>query len=101
MKFERIYKSLLTETPYFEIGDDVYDLEIERFNTENGFVKLKQKIQAILSGKVLTDKYGNKIQLQGKEEKQDFEEKLKQDFTLNLFVQKRFNKTLKDLLDFH
>jgi hypothetical protein len=101
MKFETIYKSLLTETPYFEIGDDMYDLEIERFNTENGFVKLKQKIRAILSGKVLTDKYGNKIQLQGKEEKQDFEEKLKQDFTLNLFVQKRFNKTLKDLLDFH
>ena len=81
------------ETPYFEIGEDIYDLEIELFNTKDGFVKLKRKVHAILNGKRLTDKYGNIIHLQSKEEKQEFKEKLEQDMTLNLFVQNKFKKT--------
>ena len=66
--------------PYLEIGNTIFDLEIEKFakNKEGFFAKLK----SMLAGDKHTDKYGNTIQLTTTEQKQEFLKKIK----LNLMI---------------
>lgn len=80
VQFDKLVEQLLTEMPYIEISNQIFDLEMEKYkgNPE----KFVQKLQSILQGNKHTDKYDNTIQLVTPEEKEQFRKKIK----LNLMV---------------
>jgi len=80
VQFNKLVEQLLTEMPYIEISNKIFDLEIEKY--KNKPEKFVQKIQNILQGNKYTDKYGNTVQLLTPEEKEVFRKKIK----LNLIV---------------
>ena len=71
--------------PYLEIGNTIFDLEMEKFakDRESFLAKLK----SILRGNKHTDKYGNTIQLTTPEQRQEFLKKIK----LNLMIKGFFS----------
>lgn len=80
MQFDKLVEQLLTEMPYIEISNKIFDLEMEKYKGRPK--KFVQKLQSILQGDSYTDKYGNTIQLTTPEEKELFRKKIK----LNLMV---------------
>jgi hypothetical protein len=80
VNFDKLVEQILCEMPYLEIGNTVFDLEMEKFAKDReGFLA---KLKSILRGDKHTDKYGNTIQLTIPEQKQEFLKKIK----LNLII---------------
>jgi len=80
MQFDKLVEQILCEMPYLEIGNVVFDFEIEKYVKDRE--KFLAKLKSILQGDKHTDKYGNTIQLTAPEEKQEFLKKIK----LNLMI---------------
>ena len=80
MQFETLVEEILTEMPYIEVSNQIFDLEIEKYKSKPR--KFVQKLRNILQGNKHTDKYGNTIQLVTPEEKKQFYKKIK----LNLMI---------------
>jgi hypothetical protein len=80
MQFDKLVEQLLTEMPYIEVSNQIFDLEMEKYKGKPE--KFVQKLQSILQGDSYTDKYGNTIQLTTPEEKELFRKKIK----LNLMI---------------
>lgn len=71
-------KTPLLEMPYVYFdtpeGDKQFDLELERLS----FDEIQKLIIMLFSGKALTDKYDNTLQLTSDAEKEEFKNKLKE-----------------------
>lgn len=80
MQFETLVEEILTEMPYIEVSNQIFDLEMEKYKGQPR--KFVQILQSILQGNKHTDKYGNTIQLVTPEEKKLFYKKIK----LNLMI---------------
>lgn len=80
MQFDKLVEQLLTEMPYIEVSNQIFDLEMENYKGKPE--KFVQKLQSVLQGDKHTDKYGNVIQLITSEEKELFRKKIK----LNLMI---------------
>lgn len=84
MLFEKLVEQLLTEMPYIEISNQIFDLEMEKYKGRpKEFV---QKLKSILQGEKHTDKYGNTIQLTTPEEKNLFLKKVKNSYLITGFI---------------
>ena len=77
-------EQLLTEMPYIEISNKIFDLEMEKYKGKSE--KFVQKLHSILQGDKYTDKYGNTIQLTTPEEKELFRKKIKLNLMIKGFV---------------
>ena len=80
VQFDNLVEQLLTEMPYIEVSNQIFDLEMEKYKDKPE--KFVQKLQSILQGNKYTDKYGNTVQLLTSEEKKQFRKKIK----LNLMI---------------
>ncbi len=84
VRFDKLVEQLLTEMPYIEVSNQIFDLEMEKYKGKpERFVK---KLQSILQGDSHTDKYGNTIQLTTSEEKELFRKKIKLNLMIKGFV---------------
>ncbi len=80
MNFNTLVEQILYEQPYIEVGEDIFDLEMEKYvKNKSEFVA---KIKSIIRGDKHTDKYGNVIHLTTPQQKQEFVKKIK----LNLMI---------------
>ena len=80
MDFKTLVEQVLCEMPYIEVGEDIFDLEMEKYaNDKKRFI---QKLKSILQGNKHTDKYGNVILLTTPQQKQEFAKKI----NLNLMI---------------
>lgn len=80
MNFNTLVEQILYEQPYVEVGEDIFDLEMEKYvKNKSEFVA---KIKSIIRGDKHTDKYGNVIHLTTPQQKQEFVKKIK----LNLMI---------------
>jgi hypothetical protein len=77
--------------PYIEVGNDVFDLEMERYARDKK--QFVQKLKSILQGNKHTDKYGNIIHLTTPQQKQEFAKKV----NLNLMIKGFLSGSIKDL----
>ena len=84
VQFDRLVEQLLTEMPYIEISNKIFDLEMEKYKGKPE--KFVQKLQSILQGDKYTDKYGNTIQLTSPEEKELFRKKIKLNLMIRGFI---------------
>lgn len=84
MQFDKLVEQLLTEMPYIEISNQIFDLEMEKYKGKPK--KFVQKLQSILQGDPYTDKYGNTIQLTTPEERELFRKKIKLNLMIKGFV---------------
>ena len=88
----------ISEMPWIRYDrNNIFDLETERFRDVDHFL---QYLGDILSGEVETDKYGNTIKLNSREEKLEFIQALKDDKLFCDFVDHRFSWNEKQLLNF-
>lgn len=84
VQFDRLVEQLLNEMPYIEVSNQIFDLEMEQYKGRpEDFV---QKLKNILQGEKHTDKYGNTIQLNTKEEKNIFLKKVKLNYIINSII---------------
>lgn len=84
VEFEKLVEELLSEMPYIEVSNQIFDLEMEQYKGRpKEFV---QKIKSILQGNKHTDKYGNTIQLTTPEEKNIFLKKVKNSYIITGFI---------------
>jgi len=91
VNFETLVEQILCEMPYIEVGEDIFDLEMEKYaKNKNKFV---QKLKSILQGNKHTDKYGNVIHLTTPQQKQEFAKKV----NLNLMIKGFLSGSIKDL----
>lgn len=80
MDFKTLVEQVLCEMPYIEVGEDIFDIEMEKYaNDKKLFI---QKLKSILQGNKHTDKYGNVILLTTPQQKQEFAKKI----NLNLMI---------------
>ena len=84
MQFDKLVEQLLTEMPYIEVSNQIFDLEMEKYKGRPE--KFVQKLQSILQGDSYTDKYGNTIQLTTPEKKDIFRKKIKLNLMIKGFV---------------
>lgn len=84
MQFETLVEEILTEMPYIEVSNQIFDLEMEKYKDRPR--KFVQILQSILQGNKHTDKYGNTIQLVTPEEKKQFYKKIKMNLMIRGFL---------------
>jgi len=84
VQFDKIVEQLLTEMPYIEVSNKIFDLELEKYKTQPE--KFVHKLQSILQGEKYTDKYGNSIQLLTPEEREQFRKKIKLNLMIKSFL---------------
>ena len=77
--------------PYIEVGEDVFDLEMEKYTKDKK--KFVAKLKSILQGNKHADKYGNIIHLTTPQQKQEFAKKI----NLNLMIKGFLSGNIKDL----
>lgn len=97
-KFKKIVeKELLQEMPYIMYGNtDEFDLELEKYFNKNDFRGFLDKIEHLINGKEITDKYGNKARLDSPEKIKQFANSLKQDMSMPLALWRFFNHWIAD-----
>jgi hypothetical protein len=91
VNFETLVEQVLCEMPYIEVGNDIFDLEMEKYAKDKN--KFVQKLKSILQGNKHTDKYGNVIHLTTPQQKQEFAKKV----NLNLMIKGFLSGSIKDL----
>jgi hypothetical protein len=91
VNFEPLVEQILCEMPYIEVGEDIFDLEMEKYAKDKN--KFVQKLKSILQGNKHTDKYGNVIHLTTPQQKQEFAKKI----NLNLMIKGFLSGSIKDL----
>jgi hypothetical protein len=91
VNFETLVEQVLCEMPYIEVGEDIFDLEMEKYAKDKN--KFVQKLKSILQGNKHTDKYGNVIHLTTPQQKQEFAKKI----NLNLMIKGFLSGSIKDL----
>jgi hypothetical protein len=91
MNFETLVEQILCEMPYIEVGEDIFDLEMEKYAKNKD--KFVQKLKSILQGNKYTDKYGNVIHLTTPQQKQEFAKKI----NLNLMIKGFLSGSIKNL----
>jgi GR25 family glycosyltransferase involved in LPS biosynthesis len=91
VNFETLVEQILWEMPYIEVGNDIFDLEMEKYAKDKN--KFVQKLKNILQGNKHTDKYGNVIHLTTPQQKQEFAKKV----NLNLMIKGFLSGSIKNL----
>ncbi len=80
MRFDKLVEQLLTEMPYIEISNQIFDFEVEKY--KNSPEKFIEKVKSILQGNKHTDKYNNSIKLITPEQKQELLKKIKLNYII-------------------
>jgi len=81
------FDSYLSEMPHVEYGNDkIFDLELEKFSKNPK--GLLDYLERILSGKKLTDKYGQTIELKSLSDQSMFMTNLKADPFFSMWMRK-------------
>jgi len=86
----------LIEMPWLKVHGKDFDLELENFTSNTDFIEF---LSEIFSGKQVTDKFGNVLQLRGLSDKQNFIDSLYDNSLFKILLKSKFTDNERRLIE--